>query len=183
MLNKENRNRLKQLARASIEFGIKHRQPIDVDLEHITSELSVIRATFVTLEKQHQLRGCIGTLEARRPLALDVAENSFAAAFSDSRFPPVEKAELEDLDIHISILSPAHELTISSESDLIGQLHVGVDGLILEDNIHRATFLPTVWQSLSKPEEFVHHLKIKAGFDAEYWSKDIRAFRYNTESF
>jgi len=183
MLNKEHRSILKQLARESIEYGIKHHQPSDVDLENIASELSIIRATFVTLEKQHQLRGCIGTLEARRPLALDVAANSYAAAFSDSRFPRVEKGELEQLDMHISILSPAHELIISSEPDLIAQLQVGVDGLIIEDNIHRATFLPTVWQSLPRPEEFVHHLKIKAGFNAGYWSKDIRAFRYNTESF
>ena len=183
MLNKENRNRLKQLARASIEFGIKHRQPIDVDLEHITSELSVIRATFVTLEKQHQLRGCIGTLEARRPLALDVAENSFAAAYSDTRFQPVARNEIKQLSIHISILNPAEQLVFNSEPDLIQLLRPEIDGLIIKDKSHQATFLPSVWQSLPRPEEFIRHLKVKAGFNANYWSKDMCAYRYTTDSF
>ena len=167
----------------SIEYGLANRRPLLVDLATMPDELTEHRATFVTLEINNQLRGCIGMLEAQRPLAEDVAFNSYAAAFSDSRFPPIQNDELDNLSIHISILKPAVELNIQSETELIKQLKPDIDGLIIEDNSHHATFLPSVWKSLPRAEDFVHHLKIKAGFDVDYWSKDIRAYRYSTESF
>lgn len=183
MLSEIHRQLLKQLANDSIEYGLAHQRPLYVDLLTMPKELSELRATFVTLEINNQLRGCIGMLEAQRPLAEDVANNSYAAAFSDPRFPAIKDHELSNLSIHISILSPAVQLNIQSETDLIKQLRPDIDGLIIEDNAHRATFLPSVWQSLPHTEDFVHHLKIKAGFKVDYWSKDIRAYRYSSESF
>lgn len=183
MLSDNHKKLLKQIATDSIEYGLTHQRPLLVDLLTMPDELTEHRATFVTLEINNQLRGCIGTLEVQRPLAEDVAFNSYAAAFSDSRFPSINNDELIKLSIHISILKPAVELNIQSETDLIKQLKPDIDGLIIEDNSHRATFLPSVWQSLPHAEDFVHHLKIKAGFDADYWSKNIRAYRYSTESF
>jgi AmmeMemoRadiSam system protein A len=183
MLSNNNRQLLKQLAKESIKYGFANQQPLVIDLSTMPDELSEQRATFVTLEKNNRLRGCIGMLEAQRALAEDVAINSYAAAFSDARFPPVEYYELANLAIQISILNPAEQIKIQSERDLIKQLQPGNDGLIIEDNAHRATFLPSVWQSLPNAEDFVHHLKVKAGFKDGYWSQDIRAYRYSTESF
>ncbi|MCK4843049.1 MAG: AmmeMemoRadiSam system protein A [Methylococcales bacterium] len=183
MLSDSNRKILKNLAKASIEHGLKYARPVQIDLATMADELTVQRATFVTLEKQGQLRGCIGMLEARRPLAEDIAENSYAAAFSDSRFPPLSESELDDLSIHLSILSPAEIIPCQSEEELMQQLRPDIDGLILDDGLHRATFLPSVWESLPKPIDFIHHLKMKAGLPENYWSQELQAYRYTTESF
>ncbi|MCK5120587.1 MAG: AmmeMemoRadiSam system protein A [Methylococcales bacterium] len=183
MLTDSQRKTLKDIARASIEHGLKKGSPLPVDISEIENDLTVLRATFVTLEKHGQLRGCIGMLEARRPLIEDIAYNSYAAAFSDPRFPPLTEDELNDLSIHLSILSPSETIPCQSEADLIKQLRPEIDGLILDDGQHRATFLPSVWESLPKPTDFVHQLKIKAGLPANYWSDDLRAYRYTTESF
>jgi AmmeMemoRadiSam system protein A len=113
----------------------------------------------------------------------DVAENAFAAAFRDPRFPPLTQAELQGLEIHLSILTPAQPLEFSSEDELIAQLRPGVDGLILEDEGQRGTFLPSVWESLSEPASFLRNLKIKAGLSADHWSPSLQVERYTTESF
>jgi len=183
MLAAIHRQQLIQLAKDSISYGLEQFKPIPVDLDLLPTELVNYQATFVTLELHEQLRGCIGVLEAYRSLAVDIAENSYAAAFADPRFQPVSHDEIEQLSIHISILSEPEPLPIHSESELITLLQTGVDGLILKDARHQATFLPSVWQSLTQPSEFVRQLKLKAGFPIDYWSDDIRAFRYDTESF
>jgi len=183
MLTKLERQTLKHLAKQSIEYGLTHGCPLPVDLTTLPESLSVARATFVTLEKQGHLRGCIGMLEAHRPLAEDIAANSYAAAFSDPRFPSLDSSELDEVDIHLSILSPAEIMTVKSEAELIQQLRPNIDGLILDDGLHRATFLPSVWESLSNPIDFIHQLKLKAGLPSNYWSDNLHAYRYDTESF
>lgn len=183
MYNTEQRQLLKNIARASIEHGLKHHQALIVDLDTLPEQLKKIRASFVTLEKDHHLRGCIGMLEACRPLAQDVAENSFSAAFSDHRFPPVMAQELEDISIHISILTPAEPIICHTEQELKQQLRPNIDGLILDDGFHKATFLPSVWESLPNTTDFIDHLKLKAGLPSDYWSHEMKAYRYTTESF
>jgi len=183
MLSNNHKIILKELAKASIEYGLKNGNPLPIDLATMPSELTEQRASFVTLEKQGQLRGCIGMLEACRPLAEDIAKNSYAAAFSDPRFPPLKQSELNELSIHISILSPPESIPCQSETDLIQQLQPGIDGLILDDGYHRATFLPSVWESLPKEIDFIHHLKMKAGLAENDWSDDLQAYRYTTEIF
>ncbi len=179
--NEEERKILLDWAKASIEYGLETGKPISPDLSLFPEKFSELRATFVTLEKHKQLRGCIGTLEAIRPLLEDVTQNAFAAAFNDPRFPPLQRNELDDLAIHISILSPAEPMTFNSEQDLIAQLRPGIDGLILEDRGRRGTFLPSVWESLPNPEDFLAQLKLKAGLPETYWSDTIRVYRYTTE--
>ncbi|WP_020563865.1 AmmeMemoRadiSam system protein A [Methylosarcina fibrata] len=182
-LTKLQRQQLLELAKNSIRHGLRTGRPPAVDPTDFSSELAELRATFVTLHKNRQLRGCIGLLKAARPLAVDVSENAFAAAFKDPRFPPVETSEFNELDIHISILTPAEPLPFASEQDLIEHLQPGVDGLILEEGNRRGTFLPSVWQSLPKPRDFLRQLKQKAGLPEDYWSDRIRVFRYRTEEF
>lgn len=177
----EDRKILLYWAKASIEYGLETGKPISPDLSQFSKKFSELRATFVTLEKHQQLRGCIGTLEAIRPLLEDVTQNAYAAAFNDPRFPPLQQHELEYLDIHISILSPSEPIHLTSEQDLIDQLRPGVDGLILEDKGRRGTFLPSVWESLPNPEDFLAHLKLKAGLPESYWSDTIKVQRYTAE--
>lgn len=174
-------SRLLALARDSIRYGLTHRIPLPVDLTELPPELVEKRASFVTLTLAERLRGCIGSLEAFRPLAEDVAHNAFAAAFRDLRFQPVEAWELDRLDIHLSLLTPAEPMVFSSEADLLGQLVPFEDGLILADDHRRATFLPSVWESLPDPVDFLAHLKQKAGFAPDYWSNSLTAWRYHTE--
>lgn len=172
---------LLQLARDSIRFGLRAGKPIPVGLSELPAELGVQRASFVTLEKNGALRGCIGSLEATRALAADVVANAYAAAFLDPRFPPVTESEADELEIHLSLLTPAEPLTFRSETDLLRQLEPGVDGLILEEARSRGTFLPSVWETLPDPQDFLRHLKLKAGLPAGYWSSTVKVSRYRAE--
>jgi AmmeMemoRadiSam system protein A len=179
--SENSRQMLLQLARTSIHHGLNTSKPLLIELNNYAQELQKKRASFVTLEIKGQLRGCIGMLEPVRPLVQDIAENAFAAAFKDPRFPALQQQEFLELEIHISILSLAEPITFSSEQDLLAQIKPGVDGLILEEGIHRGTFLPSVWESLPDPEQFLRHLKVKAGLTNRYWSDTIRISRYSTE--
>jgi AmmeMemoRadiSam system protein A len=173
--------RLLEIARASIRHGLQHGRPLQVEVSQETADLQAVRATFVTLQRSGLLRGCIGTLEPRAPLAQDVADHAYAAAFEDSRFTPLQARELESLEVHVSILTPAVPLPCRDEADLLRQLRPGVDGLILQDGRRRATFLPSVWEDLPAPAEFLAHLKRKAGFDSDHWSPRLQFWRYETE--
>lgn len=177
----EHQSILLDLSRASIQFGLRAGRPIPVELEKLPVDLQIKRATFVTLEKDGALRGCIGCLEAIRPLAVDVAENAYAAAFLDPRFPPVTVDEADHLEIHLSLLTSAEPLSFDSEDDLLRQLQPEVDGLILEEGRRRGTFLPSVWESLPEPRNFLRHLKLKAGLPADYWSEAVKISRYRAE--
>ncbi|MFW5443230.1 MAG: AmmeMemoRadiSam system protein A [Methylococcaceae bacterium] len=180
-LSEKNGQLLLDLAHRSIKSGLKTGHPLSINLRDYPAELSQQRATFVTLEKNNQLRGCIGMLEAVLPLAEDITENAFSAAFKDPRFLPLESSEFNDLEIHLSILSPSKEIIFTSEQNLIAQIRPNIDGLILKTGTHRGTFLPSVWQSIQTPEQFLQHLKQKAGLNKNYWSDDIKIFRYTTE--
>lgn len=173
--------RLLDIARASIRHGLQHGRPLELDLAQETADLQAVRATFVTLQRRGLLRGCIGTLEPRTPLAQDVADHAYAAAFEDSRFTPLQPRELESLEVHISILTPAVPLPCHDEADLLRQLRPGVDGLILQEGRRRATFLPSVWEDLPAPADFLAHLKRKAGLEDGYWSPNLQFWRYETE--
>lgn len=177
------RKQLRHLARESIGHGIEAGEPPRVHLQDYPARLRAPRTSFVTLKLDGHLRGCIGALEATRALAEDVAANAFAAAFRDPRFPPVTRGEVDELSVQISILSPSEPLDASTEAELLARLRPGVDGLILEEGNRRGTFLPTVWQGLPEPADFLQQLKIKTGLPADYWSETIRAYRYSTEEF
>jgi len=167
----------------SIQNGLANGKPLPVRAQAFEKPLSDPGASFVTLHKDGDLRGCIGSLEAYRPLINDVAENAFSAAFRDPRFPALQAKELEALTLDISVLSQPQAMTFDSEQDLLAQIQAGTDGLILQDKLHRGTFLPSVWESLPDRKLFLQHLKLKAGLPADHWSSEIQVWRYTTESF
>ena len=181
MLSTKYQQQLIQIAQDSIAYGLENAQPLPINSLDYAPELQQQRATFVTLEIKQQLRGCIGMLEAIRPLVTDIAENAFAAAFRDPRFPAVSMKEYPRLEIHLSILSPAEAMSFYSEEDLIRQLRPGIDGLIMQEGSHRGTFLPSVWEALAKPEDFLQHLKQKSGLASDYWSDSLKVSRYQCE--
>jgi len=183
MLCNTDRQALLNLARESIQFGLTHGQPLAVKKQTYSTDLQQPRASFVTLHKHGELRGCIGSLEAHQALVNDIANNAFNAAFRDPRFPPLQANEFEQLHIHIEILTPPEPIQFNSEQDLLKQLQPGEDGLILSEGTHRGTFLPTVWESLPQPEQLLFHLKNKAGLPGDYWSDNMKVQRYHTESF
>ncbi|MGD2118280.1 MAG: AmmeMemoRadiSam system protein A [Chromatiales bacterium] len=174
---------LLQLARDSIRNGLDNGAPLQVNYQDYETDLQQPLACFVTLNKHGELRGCIGHLTAMQSLVEDVVENAYSAAFSDPRFPPLQPAEFEQLEVEISVLSRPEAMHINGEQDLLEQIRPQIDGLILEDNSHRGTFLPSVWESLPQKEDFLRHLKMKAGLLPDYWSDQIRVSRYTTESF
>jgi AmmeMemoRadiSam system protein A len=177
------RRTLIKVARRSIETGLRSGHPWALTPSEFHRDLKAVRASFVTLQSNGQLRGCIGHLDAVQPLVVDVAENAFAAAFRDPRFAPLSEAEWPDVDLHLSILTPPEAMQFSDEADLIRQIHSQEDGLILQDGPNRGTFLPSVWDSLPNPEDFLTHLKLKAGLAANHWSGRVEVYRYRTESF
>jgi uncharacterized protein len=140
-------------------------------------------ATFVTLTQAGQLRGCIGSLEAWRPLGDDVCANAKAAAFRDPRFNPLIHDELPRTRVEVSLLTPPQPLTFTCEDAAIRQLRPGLDGLIFVCHGRRGTFLPQVWESLPAPHQFFAHLKQKAGFAADFWSPDVELYRYEVQKW
>ena len=178
MLSETDKKQLKNLARSSISYGLQYGKPLPVELADFSQELRRVCATFVTLRIQGRLRGCIGMVEAHRPLVEDVVEHAYAAAFLDPRFQPLREAELDELDISISILSPRSLMSVASEQDLLEQLRPGTDGLVLELGQQGATFLPAVWEQLPNPADFVKQLKRKAGLDPKAWDAGLRFYRY-----
>lgn len=172
---------LLRIARAAIAHGCEHGRPLPVAAADHEPALREPRASFVTLKLQGQLRGCIGSLEARRALVEDVAENAYAAAFRDPRFAPLSSGELAAVDISLSLLTRPEPMQFADEADLLDQLRPGEDGLVLRDQGRRSTFLPAVWQSLPEPARFLRELKRKAGLSPNHWSASIEFERYQAE--
>jgi len=169
-------------ARASLAHGVEHGRALPVDAADYPPALQALGASFVTLRIAGDLRGCIGSCEAVRPLIEDVSHNAYAAGFMDPRFPSLGQHELAGLHIHISILGPLEPLACASAEELLSRVRPGVDGLLLEEGRHRGTLLPAVWEALPEPVDFLRHLRLKAGLPAKYWSPGLRVFRYTAES-
>jgi AmmeMemoRadiSam system protein A len=140
-------------------------------------------ATFVTLTLHAQLRGCIGSIEARHSLYDDVTRNARAAAHDDPRFSPLTADELPDVRIEVSVLTAPQPLQFSGEADALRRLRPGIDGVILQYGRRRATFLPQAWKQLPEPHEFMAHLKKKAGLPADLWADDLRLSVFQVETF
>ncbi len=138
-------------------------------------------ATFVTLEKNGDLRGCIGSIIAHRPLIDDLAQNAQNSAFSDPRFTPLREDEFNDLEINVSILSSPEKMEFEDEADLRQQIRPNIDGLIIKDGLYQATYLPSVWEQLPDKVMFLNSLKIKAGLNPNHFSDSFEAYRYTTE--
>src|SRR5579859_909910 len=169
------------LARRAIERRLTDRSdPLPIpDMP----ELQEKGACFVTLHRDGQLRGCIGSPIAWRSLAEDVTENAVNAAFSDPRFPPVSADEMFRVKLSLSLLTPPAPMSFTSQEDLLSQLRPGTDGLVIEDGGHHALFLPAVWEQVSDPAAFLGHLKLKAGLPLDHWSATFRASRFTAEEY
>lgn len=178
MLTDEVKKFMLKTARRAIENYLETGEQIAVDPAEVPSaELTEDGACFVTLHYNDHLRGCIGSLEAHRPLIMDVAENAVASAFGDSRFPMVTKAEFPEIRISISVLTKPEPLPVKGPEELLEKLVPERHGLILEKGIHRATFLPAVWKEIPKKEEFLQHLSLKAGLFQDGWKDPDVTFK------
>jgi AmmeMemoRadiSam system protein A len=135
-------------------------------------------ACFVTLTQSGELRGCIGSLQAHRPLLADVKSNAVSAALRDPRFSPLRAEELDITTVEVSLLSTTQEMDVRNETDALAQLRPGVDGIIFEYDRYRSTFLPQVWENLSQPRQFLAMLRRKAGLPEDFWAEGVKLSRY-----
>ncbi len=183
-LTEEERQALLRLAREALELGVRGQKLPPLDWASLPPRLREPGATFVTLTRDGRLRGCVGALEATQPLAEDVREHAIAAALYDYRFPPVTPDELPDIRLEVSYLTPLEPLRYSRPEDLPRLLRPGVDGVVLSDGLHKATFLPQVWDQLPDPEEFLSHLCLKMGAAPDLWRRrPLQVWTYQVEKF
>lgn len=167
------------LARAAIARGLGRSHAADDSAAWLREP----GACFVTLTQQGELRGCIGTLEAHRPLLADVRANAVAAALHDPRFAPLSAQELEVTEVEVSLLSSMQTLAFSSEAEALSRLRPGIDGVVFEFGSRRSTFLPQVWEQLPDIADFMAHLKRKAGLPASFWHAEVRLQRYTVSKW
>jgi len=183
-LESSERRGLLVIARRAVEAAAQGAKLERIDLAVLPAALREEGACFVTLTAGGQLRGCIGSLEARQPLALDVQEHAVDAAMNDFRFPPVQMAEVRKLAIEISVLSKPLPLRFGSAEDLLQRLVPGRDGVVLKKGARRATFLPQVWEKVPDTVEFMGMLCEKMGVAPETWRRPgIEVYTYQVESF
>jgi len=183
-LSGEERLILLQVARQAIAEAVRGSPAAPLDLQSLPSTLSQPGASFVTLTIDGELRGCIGALEAYQPLVVDVREHAIGAALQDYRFPPIDPSELDELEIEISRLTSPQPLRYNTPDELIAKLRPGIDGVILRDGLHRATFLPQVWEKLPDPVVFLDHLCAKMGASPNMWRyKPLQVYIYQVEEF
>ena len=140
-------------------------------------------ATFVTLTRDGELRGCIGSLNAHRPLGQDVRDNAVSAALRDPRFPPLTAAEFAEVRVEVSLLSEPDFIEFRDEADALAQLVPGRDGVIFFNGCQRATFLPQVWEQLPEPRQFMAALKQKARLPVDFWGPNIMIARYQVQKW
>ncbi len=171
------------IAANSIRHGLDHAAPLTPNADNCSAPLGAPGRSFVTLKLHAALRGCIGSLSATKALIKDVANNAYAAAFKDPRFPAVSGAEFDNLELQISVLHAPQRLLVATHEQLLARLRPGIDGLLIEDEKRRATFLPAVWEDIPDRQRFVTALLQKGGWEAGYWSPDLRIYTYTTESF
>ena len=174
---------LLQIARAAISNVLGQAVALPEPAGGTADVLQASGASFVTLNQQGQLRGCIGSLQAHRPLITDVQANAIAAALHDPRFTPLTLAELDITTIEVSVLSAMQPLPFTSEAHALAQLRPGVDGVVFEFRHYRSTFLPQVWEQLPSARQFMAHLKHKAGLAPDFWAAEVRLQRYTVSKF
>jgi len=183
-LTLEEQQTLLRMAREALECGVSGKKLSPLEEKSLSHHLREQGASFVTLTIHGQLRGCIGALEARQPLATDVREHAIAAALEDPRFPPVREDELSRIQIEVSRLTRPMSLEYKNAADLLSKLRPHVDGVILRDGGRRATFLPQVWEKIPDPAEFMDNLCYKMGVSDNTWRvKHLEVLIYQVEEF
>ncbi|MGE5251847.1 MAG: AmmeMemoRadiSam system protein A [Bacteroidota bacterium] len=170
-LTAEEQHTLLALAREALEGSVLGKPWFPLALSGYPPRLREEGASFVTLTIGGQLRGCIGALQAYQPLAEDVREHAISAGLEDPRFPPVRVDELSQIQIEVSRLSRPVPLEYETPEALPGRLRPHLDGVILSDGLHRATFLPQVWEKIPDPVEFLENLCYKMGAGPDLWRR------------
>ena len=183
-LSRKEKEQLLSLARKTLKAAVRGRDLPEIDLAAWSPKLRKPGACFVTLEKNSQLRGCVGTLEPEKPLVISVQERALAAAFKDYRFPALREEELKQVSIEISYLTTPQVLDYDQPGELADKLRPGVDGVVISDGKRKATFLPQVWEKLPDREQFISRLCLKMGVNADYWrSHQLKVKTYQVEKF
>jgi AmmeMemoRadiSam system protein A len=167
-LNGEQGKTLVALARATLKHRLCGAEKPQIPEDQA---LMAQAATFVTLNVAGHLRGCIGNLQPVGAMWQGICDNALNAALHDPRFSPLRPEEVEQIDLHISILSPPQPLVYASAEELLSKLRPGVDGVILREGRRSATFLPQVWDQLPEAQQFLDHLCRKAGLPEGCWRK------------
>jgi AmmeMemoRadiSam system protein A len=180
-LDRDARQAVLRTASESIETRLGLVEAAAPGADELRGALGELRASFVTLTIAGKLRGCCGTLEPLRPLLLDVWGNAQASAFRDPRFTPLGAQEWRRSKLEVSVLTPCEPICVASEQQLLQDLVPGRDGLVLEWQGMRATFLPKVWDQVEGPRDFLERLKQKAGLGAGFWDEGMVFWRYETE--
>ncbi len=176
-----------RLARRTIVSQLD--DPLEAGKPELGSQLeeAVFRqnhGVFVTLHKEGQLRGCIGSLSSSVSIVEGIIDNAINAAFKDYRFPPVTKQEFSLIDLEVSILTEPEPLEYTGADELLAKLHPGLDGVIISKDGEGATFLPQVWKQLPDCASFLSHLCQKAGVGPDQWrSGDLQVKTYRVLCF
>ena len=183
-VNQAEQEILLKIAREALEKSVQGEPLPQVKITALPPSLQEDGASFVTLTKSGRLRGCIGALQAYQPLAIDVQQHAVAAALQDFRFPNVKPSELSQINIEVSVLSPKAPLRYEDPQELVNQLRPNVDGVVLQDGLRKATFLPQVWEKVPDPELFLSQLCIKMGAPGDLWRKrPLQVYTYQVQEF
>ena len=183
-LSDEQKALLLRCAREAILNAVNGELFEPVNLSDVPARLRESGVTFVTLTNNGELRGCVGALEANKPLIHDVQEHAVAAALQDYRFPPVILSEIPAIRIEISCLTAPVILDYENPVDLFNQIRPHVDGVIMRDGFRRATFLPQVWEKLPTIDIFLDSLCRKMGAEPDLWRHKIMEISvYQVEEF
>ena len=185
ILPQQDKQFLLKLAVDSIDYGLKNRQIMPFNKVTVLSKrLENEYGTFVTLNIDKKLRGCIGNILPEGPIWQSVIRNAYMAAFKDPRFPPLTRKEFFNLDVEISILSIPTKLEIKDRYELLDYLAKNKPGVIIEFGGLSATYLPQVWEQIPNPQEFLSYLCQKAGLDSDTWiNLPVNIYTYSVYAF
>ncbi|MCQ2741343.1 MAG: AmmeMemoRadiSam system protein A, partial [Alphaproteobacteria bacterium] len=175
-----NKDNLLQIVDLSLKNAVLHHEKYHPKRRKLRDVMFDKGASFVTLTKNGNLRGCIGSVVPSKGIAIDIADNTYAAALYDARFAPVTADELDDIDFTVSLLTNFEPVDFSSYEDLLTKIIPGTDGLLIEDGERSGLFLPAVWKLIPDPHNFLTELKVKAGLMPSYWSDTLKIFRFRT---
>lgn len=177
---RHNKPKLLEIAKTALDYAVNKQETFQPEKNDFDDILFDKGASFVTLHKGDVLRGCIGSLYPNKAIAVDLANNTYAAALKDTRFKPVTSDELADVSFTISFLTNFEPIDFNSYDELLSLVQPKIDGLLIKDGQREGLFLPSVWKEIPDKEEFMTNLKIKAGLSPSYWSDDIKVFRFRT---
>ncbi len=177
---RHNKRDLVKIVKKSLNLAVKQQETYYPSRDEFENVLFDKGASFVTLYKNNKLRGCIGSLYPSKAIAVDLADNTYAAALKDTRFKPLTMNELEDISFTISLLTNFEPIEFKSYDELLSLIKPNIDGIFIKDGQREGLFLPSVWKDIPNKDEFITNLKIKAGLSPSYWSEKIQVFRFRT---